>query len=152
MKIAKNFTLEEFLKSDTADQHNITNDIDDLQHLVNLTALTNTILQPTRDHFKQFLIITSGYRNNQVNSLVSGSDTSQHRTGQAVDFYVIDKKAKDVVMYIAANYDFDQMIYYTATGHIHLSYTFDTNRKQLMINRDGKLEISNINHFSLQKF
>ena len=49
MKITKNFSLEELVKSMTAIRKGIDNSPSS-EHLVNLTNVSRMILQPVRDH------------------------------------------------------------------------------------------------------
>lgn len=79
-----NFKISELIQSDTAIQNNINNmpDINSLDNLLNLIVFC---LQPIRDKLKKPMIITSGYRNLQVNKLVGGVSNSQHTKGQAVE-------------------------------------------------------------------
>ena len=83
MKLTKNFTLEEFERSSTATAYNINNKIPQ-KHYGSLYKLAN-ILQKIRDRFGKPIRITSGYRCEELNNLVKGSKTSQHRLAQAAD-------------------------------------------------------------------
>ena len=49
MRLSKNFHLNEFVKSSTADRMAIDNSPKDDEHLVNLVVLSNNILQPIRE-------------------------------------------------------------------------------------------------------
>ena len=84
-KITKNFSLEEFTKSCTADRKGIDNTP---SHEVknNIARLVKEIMQPIRDKYKKPIVINSGYRCDALNKAVGGSRTSQHCTGEAVDF------------------------------------------------------------------
>ena len=61
MKISKNFTLEEFIKSDTADRYNIDNTPSEeiKKHII---ELVEKIMQPIRTKWGKAIIINSGYR------------------------------------------------------------------------------------------
>ena len=82
-----NFKLSELIRSDTAVQHNI-NNMPDINSLDCMLELIVNCLQPIREKLGKPMIITSGYRNSQVNKLVGGASNSQHTKGQAVDFVV----------------------------------------------------------------
>jgi len=86
-KLSKNFTLEEFLRSQTATRHGIdmTPPPDVLE---NLQRLVDTGLQPLREHVGAAVNISSGFRPVDLNSLIGGSSTSQHVNGNAVDFTI----------------------------------------------------------------
>ena len=91
MKITKNFNLEEFEKSDTAQRKGIDNSIPaDL--IPNLKALCENVLQPLRDAVGVPVKISSGYRCPALNKAVKGSATSQHMKGEAADIVIPDKK------------------------------------------------------------
>lgn len=83
MKLTNNFTLEEFERSSTAAAHKIDNKIPE-NYYGNLYKLAN-MLQKIRDRFGKPIRITSGYRCEELNKLVKGSKTSQHRFAQAAD-------------------------------------------------------------------
>jgi hypothetical protein len=87
MKLSANFTLEEFLVSQTAVRHGIDMTPTD-QVLSNLQRLVTNCLQPLRDHVGVGIYITSGYRPPDLNSLINGSKTSAHMRGDAADFIV----------------------------------------------------------------
>lgn len=76
--ISKNFSLQEFEKSDTATRLGINNTIKDEFVKENIKALVDNILQPLRDKWGEPLIINSGYRCPQLNKAVGGVPTSQH--------------------------------------------------------------------------
>lgn len=87
MKLTKNFTLAEFIKSETAKKLGIDNSPTQ-QHLINITK-TTILLQHIRDLFGEPITITSGYRSDALNKAISGSSvTSDHLKGLAVDFKV----------------------------------------------------------------
>jgi len=88
MKLSKNFTLEEFLISQTAERHAIDMTPSD-EVIGNLTTVVETILQPLRDLVGSPLVISSGFRPLELNTRIGGSKTSAHVTGRAADFRVI---------------------------------------------------------------
>lgn len=132
----KYFILAEFLYSDTADKHQVTNipcDEELLAVLNNINALVDNVLDPLRARIARPIIITSGYRCQRVNELVGGSKTSQHLLGKAADFHVqgytpqqMDMIYRTMQMY----YDFDQLIFYPSKNIIHVSWNGDKNRQE----------------------
>ena len=89
----KNFSPEEFIKSDTVyrlnHDANPKNDIDNSPADLNvLTALMSTadMMQEIRDLLGKPITINSAYRCKKLNDLVGSSDRSQHLKGEAVDF------------------------------------------------------------------
>lgn len=132
----KYFKFEELLRSQVAIENDVLNvpsrwrETDVYGRLWNLVVY---LLDPIRERFAVPMIITSGYRCKRVNELVGGSSNSQHRKGEAVDFYFegFSKKEMAAAFFeIAENFDFDQLIYYKKQGFIHISYTEDNNRHQ----------------------
>lgn len=129
-KISKNFSLQEFEKSDTATRLGINNTIKDGLIKENIKALVDDILQPLRDKWGGPLFINSGYRCLQLNKAVGGVPTSQHCLGQASDVgcsdpYALAKLAKWMKL------DYDQCILYPS--FVHFSYRKDGgNRGQLL--------------------
>lgn len=81
----KNFHYTEFFYSSTAERLGIDNKTDNFAILRNLryTALQ---IQKVRDLLEHPIIITSGYRCEELNETVGGSSGSYHLIGQAVDF------------------------------------------------------------------
>lgn len=132
----KYFRLADFLLSDTAEKHqirNIPSDEELVEVLNNINALVNNVLDPLRAMIGRPIIITSGYRSQQVNDLVGGSKTSQHLSGKAADFHVqgYTPRQMDVVYQtIQMCYDFDQLIFYPSKNIIHISWNGDKNRRE----------------------
>lgn len=130
----KYFTIKELISSSTATQHNINNtptkEIEE-----NLKALVDNILDPLREAYGKPIIVTSGYRCEQLNTLLKGSKTSQHRFGQAADIKTVldtpteNKKLFDLVQKL--NLPFDQLIDEYNFNWVHVSYS-PRNRKQVL--------------------
>ena len=135
-RLSKNFTLQEFTKSQTALRHGIDNTPSD-EHLANAKALFEKVVQPVRDKFG-VTVINSGYRGPKLNEAVGGSLRSQHCKGEAVDIECPGTPNYDVAKYIQDNLDFDQLIleFYTPgipdSGWVHVSYDYEENLKKVM--------------------
>jgi uncharacterized protein YcbK (DUF882 family) len=86
MKLSENFTLQELTKSDTAIRLGIPNEPNSDQ-IAKLQNLCETLLQPVRDKFGP-VIITSGFRSEQLCVKIGSSINSQHTKAEAVDFEV----------------------------------------------------------------
>ena len=137
VKLSTNFTVAEYIKSQTATRHGIDNSLSD-EHLQNAKKLFANVVQPIREKFG-VTIITSGYRSPELNAKIGGSSKSQHCKGQAVDLECLKESNADVAMWIENNLDFDQLIleFYTpsepSSGWIHVSYNEDgKNRKSVL--------------------
>ena len=84
MKLTEHFNLSEFERSATAEANHIDNSCPS-QYIPVLSQLCKTILEPLRQHFGEPVIISSGYRCNQLNIKVGGAYASQHTLGEAAD-------------------------------------------------------------------
>ena len=137
-KVSKNFEWSEFEKSDVAKAHHINNAITDWDVRDNIKALVDNVLQPLRDAWKAPLFINSGYRCKELNELVGGVETSQHRKGQAADVGCSDPYAL-AKLALKIGLIFDQMILYPS--FVHFSYRDDgENRGQILYNKRWKGE------------
>ena len=145
MNLSKNFTLQEFTKSQTALRQGIDNTPEG-EHLEAAKALFENVVQPVREHFGP-TVINSGYRGPALNEAVGGSATSQHCKGEAVDIECPGVPNADIAQWIVDNLDFDQVIleFYTPgipdSGWVHVSYRADgENRKSILtaMKEDGK--------------
>lgn len=123
-----NFKMSELIHSDTAVRHNI-NNMPDINSLDCMLDLIVYCLQPIRSKLGKPMIITSGYRNSQVNKLVGGVSTSQHTKGQAVDFVVKGMTIAQVIDFIKkSGIEYDQLI--DERTWVHISFVKNQNRKQ----------------------
>lgn len=126
-----NFKMSELIYSETAVKKNI-NNMPDINSLDNMLNLIVYCLQPIRDKLKKPMVITSGYRNSQVNKLVGGVSNSQHTNGQAVDFTVSGITPAQVVDFIKkSGIEFDQLIN-EYDKWTHISFNKGKNRKQVL--------------------
>lgn len=135
----KYFTFKELMHSEVALWNDIVNlppRHEEAKVYLNLMALVDSLLDPIREKFAIPMIITSGYRCEKVNQLVYGVDNSQHMKGEAVDFCFAGfskKEMMDAFFEIAEEFDFDQLIYYRKKGIIHISYSRENNRRQVIM-------------------
>ena len=142
MQLSGHFSLSELTKSQTAERKGIDNK-PTLEHIENLTELCTQILEPTRRNFGKPMVITSGYRSEELCEAIGSVKTSQHAKGQAADFEMIGLDNKSLAKYIKNNLVFDQLIleFYTpndpSSGWVHCSYNKDENRKEALL-YDGK--------------
>ena len=134
--LMKYFSIAEFLRSDAADKYQVSNmpaDEELLAVLNNINALVNNVLDPLRAMIGRPIIITSGYRSQQVNELVGGSKTSQHLSGKAADIHIKGytiQQMYNVYLTIQMYCDFDQLIFYPSKNFIHVSWDGDKNRQE----------------------
>ena len=138
MKLSKNFSLAEMIKSQTAERKDINNNPNE-DNIENLQRLCEHVLQPVRDHYGKVVSVSSGFRSPELCVAIGSSTTSQHASGQASDFEIYGVSNKELADYIADNLDFDQLIleYWKPeepnSGWVHCSYKgADSNRKEYL--------------------
>jgi zinc D-Ala-D-Ala carboxypeptidase len=116
-KLSSHFKLEEFLRSQTAERMGIENDPNQ-EEIENMKSLCVNLLEKIRLGVRKkikhdaLVIITSGYRSPKLNKAIGGSETSQHMSGQASDFYITNVSLFDTFKYIVGedNLEFDKCI------------------------------------------
>jgi zinc D-Ala-D-Ala carboxypeptidase len=145
MKLSKNFTLQELIKSNTALRLGIDN-TPSKEGIMKLTILATSVLQLLRDRIGA-LRITSGYRSPELNTAIGGSNKSQHTKCEAVDIQYVKRGRMDNLLIYQAlidlDIDFDQCILEfgdstatsdpTSPAWIHLSYKITDNRRQVLV-------------------
>ena len=129
----KYFTIAELCKSATADRLGLNNRCRQ-EHVENLTALVDNVLDQLREWYGKPLLVSSGYRCPALNSAVKGSPTSQHMSGQAADIDTGDRQQNKLLFeYIRKNLPFDQVIDESNFAWVHVSYRADgSNRNQVL--------------------
>lgn len=138
MKLSRNLTLKEAVKSNTATRLGIDNKPDEWD-IENLKAIAENIFQPIRDHFGVPIGVSSGYRGKDLNKAIGGSKYSQHMTGEALDIDAdIHGKVTnaDIFKFVKNNLHWDQMIWEFGDDEepnwVHISYKpSGGNRKQI---------------------
>ena len=147
MKLSKNLSLAEFIKSNTADRRGLDNSVP--EHLLpSAIALAENIFQPIREHFGTPIYISSGFRSGPLNEAIGGSKTSQHSFAEAIDIDMDHRRGpenEDIFYYIKDNLPFDQLIWEFGTDKrpnwVHVSYnpTGDQRGQVLRaVKRDGR--------------
>ena len=137
-QLSEHFTLAEFERSATAQACGIDNHVPS-QYIPTLQQLCQEVLEPLRRFVGAPIVITSGYRSNQLNIKVGGAYASQHTLGEAADirlpltsYTAWDDNQRHTDMetarrwfdWLERNTDFDQLILETANGKdfwIHVS-------------------------------
>lgn len=140
MKLSPNFTLEEFLVSQTAERNGI--DMTPPDDVVdNLERLCVKCLQPLRDEVGRSIFISSGFRPPELNKLIGGSETSAHQYGRAADFKVAGETPYDTCQtIIRLDLPFDQVIHEFGRW-VHLGMAADPRMQQLTAARiDGRTQ------------
>jgi len=150
MKLTKNFTLHELVKSDTALRLGI-NNTPTKEGVIKLRLLAAHLLQPIRERLSAPIRITSGYRSPELSEIISGSSgaNSQHCRYEAIDCQFIKRgKMDNLKIYkalIDLDLDYDQCILEFGTppptvnkdtdypSWIHISWKISDNRKQTLV-------------------
>ena len=138
MKLTEHFTLSEFERSATAEKYHIDNRVPS-QYIPTLQQLCKEVLEPLRSFVGGPIVISSGYRCNQLNIKVGGAYASQHTVGEAADIqlpltsytawddnrrHTDLEEARRWFDWIQDHCDFDQLILETSNGKdfwIHVS-------------------------------
>lgn len=140
-QITENFTLEEFERSDLAEEYGVSNTVPTTVVRLSITALCECVLQPLRDEIGEPVIISSGYRSKALNEAVGGVESSQHRKGEAADIKVAGMEPVEVarVVYGASAIwaQVDQMILYPTFLHLSHKRT-GSQRQQLLYDKTYK--------------
>ena len=145
MLLSKNFSISEFLKSNVARRKGIILD-PPKEHIYNMQKLCRKVLQPVRIELGRPIKINSGWRSKELNKAIGGAykirdgeyiATSQHCKGEAADLHYVDGKgnANNKLLFdtiLDMGLEFDQMINEFDYSWIHISYSKDNNRCQLL--------------------
>ena len=140
MKLSKNLSLKECLRSKTATRLGINNEPHDDWVIENLRALAENVFQPLRDGLAVPIFVSSGYRSPDLNRAIGGARRSQHMEGRALD---LDADVfggvtnADIFNYIRENLEFDQLVWEFGTDDnpdwVHVSFVYDgPNRKRCL--------------------
>ncbi len=144
MRLTKNFTLYELVKSNTSLRLGIDN-TPTKEGIIKLRLLA-AFLQSIRERLGP-LRITSGYRSPQLSKAIGSSSNSQHCRYEAVDLQYFKRgKMDNIKIYetlVDLDLDFDQCIleFGNATEYIdptypdwvHLSWKVTDNRRQTLV-------------------
>ena len=138
LQLSEHFTLVEFERSATAQACGIDNNVP-AKYVPVLQQLCKEVLEPLRSFVGQPIVISSGYRCNQLNVKVGGAYASQHTLGEAADIqlpvtpytawddnrrHTDLEEARRWFDWLERNTDFDQLILETANDKdywIHVS-------------------------------
>ena len=126
--LSEHFSLLELHRSSTADRLGIPTSVS-VSQAVKLTLLCQRILEPTRAACGP-LQVMSGLRSVELNRAVLGVEGSQHIEGEAADIRAEWMTTRQLFLWMAANAEFDQLIYYST--HVHVSYRMRGRRQQTL--------------------
>lgn len=134
--ISKNFSMYEFIQSDTANAKKIDNTPTKVNEMKIIDLVMN-ICQPVRDYMNISCTVNSGYRCPALNKAVGGATNSAHMQGGAADITfgskTLNKKAFD---WIKKNCKYRQLIWEKGDSSgpqwIHVEYRDGDNKMQVL--------------------
>ena len=139
LKLSANFTLGEFIASETAKKKGISN-TPTLADIAHMKELCQNLLQPIRDAWGKPIKVTSGFRCYRLNRAVGGSPTSVHPKGWAVDIKPASgsyKEFEEFVVNFLKNSDlkWDQVIRETSGNSkwLHVGYKNGAGKQRMML-------------------
>jgi zinc D-Ala-D-Ala carboxypeptidase len=110
MRLSTNFDLSEFTTSETAARLGIRLD-PPMSVVARLALWCELIGEPLRARFGRPVVITSGWRNTELNAAVDGAAGSLHMAGRAADVTVPGVSVRDVChAVIDLKLPFDELI------------------------------------------
>lgn len=129
VQLTKNFSLAEFLVSSTADARGIANTPTE-EHERRIREVLAPGLQLIRDALGVAILITSAYRNPEVNRLVGGTPTSDHPQAWAADIraagfsaFALAKRIEEMMKPGGVLHGkVDQLILETSRRIVHVSF------------------------------
>lgn len=108
--LSEHFSIEEFTRSQTAARHGIDNDLPPTL-LDDAIWFAETILEPIRELVDNAVNLTSGYRCDELNRWIGGSEGSYHIKARAGDMVVARLKPFALATRIAESViSFDKLI------------------------------------------
>ena len=137
-RISKHISLRESIESYTAKRLGINNTPSDY-HITNMVGIAENIFEPLRSWVGGPIKISSFFRSGDLNRAISGSKSSQHCEGRAMD---IDdtyghKTNAEMYEYIKENLDFDQLIWEFGDDNnpdwVHVSYVSPEENRRICL-------------------
>lgn len=129
MKTPKYFTFLEMIKSSTADKNNIDNNPTNPEIIDNINYTIGR-LDEIREKYGKPIIITSGYRCQELNKKVGGKSNSFHLKGLAADL----KYSVELWTFLTQHAKFDKLILETSKSAkwIHCQFSKENERNQIL--------------------
>jgi len=119
MQLSKHFSLDEFVRSQTATRNHIEN-LPNEQQIKNMQLLCGSVLEFVRRRFG-VVYVSSGFRCPELNEMIGSVDTSQHTKGEAADIVVGNMPSLAVAKFIRdTNLPFHQLIMEGAWVHVSI--------------------------------
>ena len=136
MQLSEHFTLDELIRSDTANRRGINNYPSD--EIIEYLRETANLLEDVRLLLKRPINVTSGYRCPDLNVAIGGSRTSSHMNGMAADFTCPSYGSPFSICQaiIKDGMVFDQLIH-EFNSWVHISWSPNPRQQVLTINNSG---------------
>ena len=140
--ISRNFDWAEFEATTHAAElarKGVRNVIPSFEVRDSVLALVRKVLQPLRDIYQKPMKVNSGYRCRELNEIVGGVPTSQHRLGEAADIHTGSPLETFRLAHLAKSTpeiwaEIDQLICYDT--FVHISHKrVGMQRHQLLFNK-----------------
>ena len=142
MKLSKNLSYEEVVRSETAKRHGINNDPSPRQLEV-IKNLAVNLIQPVRDYFGVKIYVSSVYRSPELNAKVGGAASSDHMVLSDVAAIDIDQDVyesatgvsnADIFYFIYDNLDYNKLIWEFGDKKkpdwVHVSFSTDKKKNE----------------------
>lgn len=140
--ISRSFSWSEFEATSHAAElarKGVRNVIPSFEVRDSVLALVRRVLQPLRDKYGKPMKVNSGYRCEELNEIVGGVPSSQHRLGEAADIHTGSPLETFRLAHLAKSTpeiwaEIDQLICYDT--FVHISHKrVGTQRHQLLFNK-----------------
>lgn len=140
--ISRSFSWSEFEATSHAAElarKGVRNVIPSFEIRDSVLALVRRVLQPLRDKYGKPMKVNSGYRCEELNEIVGGVPSSQHRLGEAADIHTGSPLETFRLAHLAKSTpeiwaEIDQLICYDT--FVHISHKrVGTQRHQLLFNK-----------------
>lgn len=138
-QLSEHFTLEEMTVSESAARLGIRN-TPGKSVIRNLQLLCVNSLEPIREIIGAPIIVTSGYRSMELNSVIGGAVGSQHTLGQAADIICPGLSQEELFSQIRRTSCFDQLID-EFSSWVHVSYRYPNIRRDVLTARRRNGEV-----------
>lgn len=123
-KISNYFTNKETVVSSTGDRLGIRNIVPEI--LKGTVAYTAARMDTIRLLLNVPCTVNSFYRSQELNNAISGSKTSDHMNGRAIDFVPVGMNLRQAYNKIKnSGLSYDQLIIYPNQRFIHISFKED---------------------------
>lgn len=146
MKFPPHFSLEELTRSQTATRNEIDNSPDEkqLNNLIRMAWFLESLRMRIRMiiNKRSVIIVSSGFRCEELNLIIGGSKTSTHMKGLAADITCPDLTPLELAEFIRDNMadeGFDQVIHeFGRWVHVGLSNGLQRYEELTAVKEDGK--------------